>query len=217
MALREPEVLDEAPFRIVTLLGKGPHGTTYLAEQDDEPRLVSLKMLNDGDDSRDRLSAIKRTLLDCRHPSLVRIVSITLDPGPAVAAAYLSGRRVSNSVPGAARGLADIADAIAYLHQHGIVHGNVRSSNVLALPAESASSAGRWCLIDLAAAAPIRSAADAATDLVAFGRLATEVLRESIDRSLRAIADRALRSGSADGYVSASDLLRDLRDLQTAP
>lgn len=221
LALADPGPVLESPFRVVTLLGRGAHGTTYLAEQDDEPRYVALKVLDTSGaaDPRGRLASIRSALLACRHPSIVRIVDVTLDPVPSVAAAYVHGRRVSAAAGDPVSGFLDVANALAYLHERGLVHRNIRSSNVLATAPDSPGRPPRWCVIDLATASRLASASDAATDLASFGALVHEVLGPREEgtsarcAAIRAIANRALHAGRGEGYTAASDLLRDLAAL----
>jgi serine/threonine protein kinase len=206
IALGEDDELDDARFRIVTLLGKGPNGTTYLAEQDDQPRFVSLKVLEGRaiDRARMNLAQVRRTLAECRYPSLVSLVSVVMDPTPAVAAAYVAGRRISADSSQPIAGLRDVAAALAYLHERRVIHGNVKTTNVLALPADGPSSPPRWCLIDLAGAAPLNTPADAAIDIAAFGVLMEGVV--GTDHPATSIAMRAKEGG----YRAIADVARDL-------
>jgi serine/threonine protein kinase len=210
MAAREPA--DEAAaFRTITLLGRGPHGATYLAEQDGDARLVSLKIL-EGDAARaasDDLASIRDRLMDASHESLVPLIDVRLDPTPSVAAAYLQGRRVRPSDADPLPGLRDLASALAHLHECGIVHGNVHAGNVLALSTGPGRSRASWCLIDLAAARPLATGADAILDLLAYGRLMREVVTAP-SPGLLAILARAARAGTPGGYETGAQLLQDL-------
>jgi tRNA A-37 threonylcarbamoyl transferase component Bud32 len=213
VALHAPDVPEEDPdaFRIVTLLGRGADGTTYLAEQDDEPRFVSLKVLDQSpaQATRERLSRVRATLLDCHHPSLVRVVSVALEPTPAVACAYVQGRRVAAGVPLAREGFVQIAKALAYLHQQGVTHGNVRASNVLIVAGDGALQAPRWCLIDPASATRWETAVDPSGDLQQLGALMNAVVRNSKSERDAALCEIAARAERA-GFASAPDLVAAL-------
>ena len=200
---------DEGRFRIITLLGRGTHGTTYLAEQDEQPRFVSLKVLDDAGVGTTRRSVdrVRNILMSARHPSLVQLVSMDFDRKPTIAAAYVQGRKIAAVSGDLKTGASDLVSAIGYLHERGVVHGNIHAANVLAAQRDGET---RWCLIDLAAARPLTSAADVAQDLASFGRvmrdLAPALENIQVRDKLSEIAGRA----AIGGYATASDLAREL-------
>ena len=86
------------------------HGTTYLAEQEEQPRFVSLKILDDGAAERAErsINRVRNILMGLRHPAVVQVISMDFDHRPRVAAAYVQGRKVSAAVGDPRRGFGDL-------------------------------------------------------------------------------------------------------------
>ena len=88
---------------------------------------------------RDRLRREGRTLAQCDHPNLVRVVNLDVHEGrPFIVMEYVSGvtleRFVNQNRPGprqAARLVAELSRAVAYLHARGIIHQDIKPRNVL--------------------------------------------------------------------------------------
>jgi serine/threonine protein kinase len=97
------------------------------------------------------LAAESRVLAELDHPNLVRVVDLDVheDGRPFVVMEYVAGcaleRHVEQGLPAprrAAAMVAEIAQAVGYLHRRGVVHQHIKPHNVLI------DEAGRPRLID---------------------------------------------------------------------
>jgi hypothetical protein len=88
---------------------------------------------------RDRLLREGRLLAQCDHPSLVRVVDLDSHEGhPFLVMEHVTGltleQFIEHNRPGpdqAARLVAELARAVAYLHARGIIHQDIKPRNVL--------------------------------------------------------------------------------------
>jgi len=128
-------------FTILEEAGAGGMGTVYRARDAETGREVALKVLADtaGDVTRFALEA--KLLSELDHPNIVRYVAhgIAADHHPFLAMEWLDGQsldarlqeRPSLAASEAVRIGAAIADALAHAHARGVVHRDVKPSNVL--------------------------------------------------------------------------------------
>ncbi len=141
-------------YDAVELLGYGSGGEVWLARDQASGAPVALKQLRSGADlaDRDRLRREAAMLAGIDHPHVVRLRSVVADasalvlvldlaPGGSLARVLATRRRlaagevVTLAVP--------LAQALAAVHAHGLVHGDVTPANVLF------SADGRPLLSDL--------------------------------------------------------------------
>lgn len=102
-----------------------------------------------------REAAAHRALGGGGHPALVATAGIAdADGGPVVATSWVPGECLDRLAPGpslpaavVAALLAPVADALAWIHHRGWVHGDVSAANVVVGPAGP-------CLVDLGSARP---------------------------------------------------------------
>ena len=140
----DPQVGTEvAGYRIESLLGFGGMSVVYLAEDLRLKRKVALKLLAAGlaeDESfRDRFLRESELAASIDHPNIVPIYEAgTTDDLLFIAMRYVEGRDLKERLqrgrldPGDAIGIvAQVASALDAAHAHGLVHRDVKPSNVL--------------------------------------------------------------------------------------
>ncbi len=147
-------VLDE-------VLGVGAHATVWRAHRlGPVPFDVAVKRVARDVGGSSRLRGEAAVLAACDHPNLVRLIDVVPDGGDggehvALVLALVRG----GSLAAATRGpemaaaalvgyLVDVAAGLGALHRHGVVHGDVKPSNIL-LAAD-----GGAVLADLGSAGP---------------------------------------------------------------
>jgi serine/threonine protein kinase len=130
-------------YQLGRLLGRGGMSDVYLAVDLDTDRQVAVKIVRSGDpDLARRLAQEARALEGFDHPGLVRL----LDTGVTGDQAYLVMEFVDGSnlaeilrrgrlTPENAAELgASVAGALAYVHERGVVHRDVKPANILVTP-----------------------------------------------------------------------------------
>jgi len=202
-------------YALVRELGRGGEAATWLADDRVTRSRVALKVLVSAAGNRARLRNEWQTSIRLLHPHIVRVFEFHDDAGGAFySLQHLDGPDVSVLAgKGAAAVLpvvAALADALRYAHGKGVVHRDVKASNVLldrngapylidfgvAAGAGETASGG-----SLAAASPESLKGEAATpadDVFALGGLAYELL-------------------SGRSPYGSNDLERDIADLVPPP
>ena len=166
-------------LRIVKRLAVGTFGELYLAHDPELDRDVALKLLRPGASDRpisERLLTEARTLARVRHPNVVTVHGADVREGRAgLWMELVKGRTLEawlrdNGPLGAGEAIAigrDICRALAAVHAAGLVHGDVKTQNVMR------EDGGRIVLMDFGAG-QAQGAAKAAAGTPLY--LAPEVL-----------------------------------------
>jgi len=178
-------------YRILERLGQGGMGLVYKAEDVNLRRIVALKVLPadlaDDKVARERLLREAWAASRLSHPNIATIYEVAEGSGPLfVAMEFVDGQTLAQLMLdgplGEQRVLAigaQAADALEAAHQQGVVHRDVKPSNIML------DSDGQVKVVDFGLALQVHSLADETTDLTG----STEALRLT-------------RSGSAVGTVS---------------
>ena len=132
------------PYRILRLIGRGGMGAVYEARHTKLDRVVALKILPSpmtiDREYQERFDREARVIAKLNHPNVVRAT----DAGDADGISYLAlelldgvdiARLVRSvgrlPVPDAIEIALQVAQGLAHLHEHGIVHRDVKPSNLM--------------------------------------------------------------------------------------
>ena len=137
----EPTVLAER-YDLGEVIGRGGMAEVYRATDRVLHRAVAVKVLRDtADDESDRLrfTAEARTLARLSHPGLVMVLDAgTTSERPYLVMELVEGQTLAKCCSGqpleparVANIGAQLADALAYAHDEGVVHRDVKPGNVL--------------------------------------------------------------------------------------
>lgn len=140
---RETEILLDGRYRLGPCVGRGGMAAVYRAEDTFLGRTIAIKMLGPADDASaagERVHNETTVLASLNHSSLVTLYDARLDPehprylaieyvdGPTLSARLAQG---SFSEPEAAALASDLAEALHVVHDAGVIHRDVKPSNVL--------------------------------------------------------------------------------------
>jgi serine/threonine protein kinase len=130
-------------FQIKRKLGSGAFGTVYLAHDPQLDRAVALKVPNPGTLSSprkvERFLREARAAANLRHPNIVPLYEAGQQEGNYfIASAFIHGQPLADAIPEGGMFLAEaaqivrqLAEALAYAHEQGIVHRDIKPANVM--------------------------------------------------------------------------------------
>jgi len=139
--LRPGDAPDLPGFRLLGILGRGGMGVVYRAEQASPRRPVAVKLLNAAT-TPERLAAFRREaalIAALEHPHIVPLYAFGEHGGqPYLALRWLRGGSAADRVgqgalppESVATWIAETAAALDFAHQRGLVHRDVKPSNIL--------------------------------------------------------------------------------------
>jgi WD40 repeat protein/tRNA A-37 threonylcarbamoyl transferase component Bud32 len=159
------EVRTLGRFQLLESVGRGSFGVVWRARDTVLDRLVALKIPHpsvlDSADLRERFHREARATAQLRHAGIVTVHEVlTLGDQPVIVSDFISGvplkdlleqRRLTFRESAAL--VADVAEALDYAHDRGLVHRDVKPGNIMMefaapVPEQAAGGVGRPLVVD---------------------------------------------------------------------
>jgi WD40 repeat protein/tRNA A-37 threonylcarbamoyl transferase component Bud32 len=130
-------------FHLIETVGHGAFGTVSKARDPELDRVVALKVPRAGNlagpAALDRFLREARSVAQLRHPSIVSIHEVGQQDGlPYLVSDFVRGVTLADLLSGrrpgfreAAESVAGVADALQYAHDRGVIHRDVKPSNIM--------------------------------------------------------------------------------------
>jgi WD40 repeat protein/tRNA A-37 threonylcarbamoyl transferase component Bud32 len=141
-------------FDLIETVGEGAFGTVYKARDPELDRVVAIKVPRSGNlagpQELDRFLREARSVAQLRHPSIVSVHEVGESGGvPYLVSDFVRGVTLADLTSArrlgfreAAELVAAVADALQYAHERGVVHRDVKPSNIMI------GDDGRPCVMD---------------------------------------------------------------------
>ena len=135
-----PKTIFSHEYRIVDVIGEGGMGRVYRALQTSRNRVVAVKVLTASD-----RNAVQRAINEARiqqglrHPNIVEFYEqVEWDNRPCLVMEYVAGvtlaeqlqQRGAMPVHQALAIFSQIVSAVAYIHEHDIIHRDIKAANI---------------------------------------------------------------------------------------
>jgi WD40 repeat protein/tRNA A-37 threonylcarbamoyl transferase component Bud32 len=131
-------------FSILATLGQGGFGTVFKARDPELDRTVAVKVprranIGEAPADTDRFLREARSVAQLRHPSIVSVHEVgTFDGTPYLVSDFVDGLTLADLLTArrpppreAAELIAQVAEALHHAHEHGVVHRDVKPSNIM--------------------------------------------------------------------------------------
>jgi serine/threonine-protein kinase len=128
------------PYRIEGVLGDGGMGRVYLAHDTTLKRAVAIKVVDPMRQSADSLLREAQLAAALDHPAICTVHEVGhIDHEPFIVMEHVRGTRLSELIRDlgvvpletALHYAIQIVDAVAHAHERGVIHGDLKSSNIM--------------------------------------------------------------------------------------
>jgi WD40 repeat protein/serine/threonine protein kinase len=143
---QKPDTKRIGKFEVLDTVGHGGFGTVLKARDSELDRTVAVKIpragnVGTGPGDVDRFLREARAVAQLRHPSIITIHEVGIDGVPYLVCDFVEGLTLADILTGrrltfreSAELIATVADAMEYAHSLGVVHRDVKPSNIMIRP-----------------------------------------------------------------------------------